>query len=509
MDVSYVGFYVRNLRRRPRAEVIETAALLMTVDGRRSWRRSRPAPSGCSRSIYLIPERIAMTVLAWWFDWLPHHGLEETQRENRYRATRNRVGMEWLFTPLLLSQNYHLVHHLHPSVPFYRYVATWRRNEEAYLERDAAIATVFGKQLDPDEYREWKELNSEAPARAAGPDAGGLERHARRLPPACRSPRSTDHRRQLAVTFAVPEELRDEFRFEPGQHVTVRTDGRRACAATTRSARPPPATTLRIAVKHIPGGAFSTYAARAARGRRHARADDPDRAFLHAAGPAATKHYVAIAAGSGITPILSVLATTLEIETESRFTLIYGNRTAESTMFRAELDELESRYADRLEVVHVRSRERNPPRAQRPHRPRPSSRRWLAEDLAAPTSVDEWFLCGPVELVTMARDTLSSTASTRSTSTSSSSSATTRARAPQRALPGRGGDVRLSGREETAALKPGESILEAALQRRTDAPYACMGGACGTCRAQGSSTGPSRWTRTSRSATPTSTPDTS
>ena len=64
-----------------------------------------------------------MIVLAWWFDWLPHHGLEDTQSENRYRATRNRVGMEWLLTPLLLSQNYHLVHHLHPSIPFYRYVA--------------------------------------------------------------------------------------------------------------------------------------------------------------------------------------------------------------------------------------------------------------------------------------------------------------------------------------------------------------------------------------------------
>ena len=83
--------------------------------------------------IYLIPERVAMFVLAWWFDWLPHHDLEDTQRENRYRATRNRVGSEWILTPLLLSQNYHLVHHLHPSIPFYRYVAAWQRNEAAYL----------------------------------------------------------------------------------------------------------------------------------------------------------------------------------------------------------------------------------------------------------------------------------------------------------------------------------------------------------------------------------------
>ena len=92
--------------------------------------------------------------MAWWFDWLPHHGLTSTQRANRYRATRVRVGMEWLFTPLTLSQNYHLVHHLHPSIPFHRYSATWRRNQEAYLDREVAIATVFGRQLTSDEFRE-------------------------------------------------------------------------------------------------------------------------------------------------------------------------------------------------------------------------------------------------------------------------------------------------------------------------------------------------------------------
>jgi ring-1,2-phenylacetyl-CoA epoxidase subunit PaaE len=79
--------------------------------------------------VFLVPQRIGVTVLAWWFDWLPQHGLADTQRTDRYRATRNRVGAEWLFTPVLLSQNYHLVHHLHPSVPFHRYLRTWKRNE--------------------------------------------------------------------------------------------------------------------------------------------------------------------------------------------------------------------------------------------------------------------------------------------------------------------------------------------------------------------------------------------
>ncbi len=191
MDLPYVGFYVRNLRRRPRAEVIESAALLLTCHRRRRGHDRSTGTFWLLAIVYLIPERIAMTFLAWWFDWLPHHGLEETQSENRYRATRNRVGMEWLFTPLMLSQNYHLVHHLHPSIPFYRYVRTWRRNEQAYLERNAAISTAFGNTLSPERVPRVEAAQPEAAEGAAGPDA-----EARRAPPTpsftgCRSPRST------------------------------------------------------------------------------------------------------------------------------------------------------------------------------------------------------------------------------------------------------------------------------------------------------------------------------
>ena len=121
--------------------------------------------------------------------------------------------------------------------------------------------------------------------------------------------------------------------------------------------------------------------------------------------PLARKHYVAIAAGSGITPVLSILQTTLAIETESRFTLIYGNRDADSTMFRDELDELEARYADRLQIIHVRSRDpRHPGTSARAHRPREA--RAMARLRPRRGTVDEWFLCGPVELVTDLRDPL-------------------------------------------------------------------------------------------------------
>ncbi|WP_222844493.1 fatty acid desaturase [Saccharomonospora sp. CUA-673] len=260
MDVPYLTFLVRNAKRRPRAELVETALLMVA---------SVTVIVACALTghlwtlavVYLIPERVAMFVLAWWFDWLPHHGLEGTQRDNRYRATRNRVGSEWILTPLLLSQNYHLVHHLHPSIPFHRYVAAWRHNEEAYLERDAAIGTVFGRQLDADEYREWKRLNGKlgpllpvrVPKRSSAPAA---EFHP---VPVAGVDRLTDD--SVLIRFHVPDRLREKFAFEPGQHVTVRTDlGGEGVRRTYSICSAATSGSLEIAVKHIPDGVFSTFA---------------------------------------------------------------------------------------------------------------------------------------------------------------------------------------------------------------------------------------------------------
>ena len=484
MDVAYLPFYLRRRSGRPKLEVAESAGLMTaTIAG-----LTVAIATGSlwmAAVIYIIPERIAMFFLAWWFDWLPHHGLEDTQRDNRYRATRARVGMEWLFTPLMLSQNYHLVHHLHPSIPFYRYLAIWRRNEEAYLERDAAISTVFGGDLNSQEFREWKELNQKLlrllPVRMpSGSSAPHAEFH--RIPVASVDPVTSD---STMVTFGVPEELQDEFRFEGGQHVTVRTDlggeGVRRnysiCAPATRA-------TLRIAVKHIPGGAFSTFVAEQLKAGDVLELMTPTGRFGTPLHPLNSKSYVAIVVGSGITPILSILQTTLEIETESRFTVIYGNRTKDSTMFRRELDDLESRYSDRLEIVHVLS-------ADSMHTPELQGRidrakldRWLTTTLD-PQTVDEWFLCGPLELTTMVRDALIERGAEPEHIHLELFFGYTEADKPARA------DAQtatvtfmLSGEQETFELAPGDSLLEGALQRRPDAPYACMGGACGTCRAK-------------------------
>ncbi|WP_036457835.1 fatty acid desaturase, partial [Mycobacterium sp. UM_WGJ] len=162
MDLFNATWYVRKLWprvrhswRRPIAELAETSVLFsltiaMTVAAILTdhfWLLAE---------VVLIPQRLGLFIIGWAFDWLPHHGIDITQREDRYRASRLRVGMEWLLAPLMLSQNYHLIHHLHPWLPFYRYLPAWRRNEDLYLEHHAAVTTVFGRELNAEEHRHFK-----------------------------------------------------------------------------------------------------------------------------------------------------------------------------------------------------------------------------------------------------------------------------------------------------------------------------------------------------------------
>jgi ferredoxin-NADP reductase/fatty acid desaturase len=482
-ELMYSGFILRTVRSRPKSEVAETLGLLtlcvsalsVAIVSGHFWTLA---------VVFLIPQRIGLIVLLWWFDWLPHHGLADTQRSNRYGATRARVGMEWLYTPLMLSQNYHLVHHLHPSVPFYRYRKTWHRNEEAYLERDAAITTVFGQHLNAGEYREWKLLNSKLgrvvpvymPPRSSAPYA---VLHS--IPVASVDPITAD---STLVTFAVPEALRDEFRFEPGQHVTVRTDlGGVGVRRTYSICAPATRAQLRIAVKHLPGGAFSTFVADELKAGDVLEVMTPSGRFGTAPEPLARRHYVGLVAGSGITPVLSILETVMQIETESRFTLIYGNRTRESTMFRHDLARLESRYADRLEITHVLSDEPLHTPALRGRIDRDRLESLLSTGLA-PDTVDEWFICGPLGMSTVARDVLTGHGVADGRIHLELFTGYPQTPTADRDYASATVTFTLSGQQATAELTPGDSVLEAALRVRGDAPYSCMGGACGTCRAR-------------------------
>jgi fatty acid desaturase len=157
IDLAYMFFYLPKLRSRPRQEQIEE---LLTLTALAALIIAAIATSNfvALLVVLLIPCRLTVLFLAWSFDYLPHHGLHHKPGEDKLKGTRNRVGLERLLSPLLLFQNYHLVHHLHPLVPFYRYLAVWRRNEESYLEGDPALSTVGGRPLTSDEYRRLREL---------------------------------------------------------------------------------------------------------------------------------------------------------------------------------------------------------------------------------------------------------------------------------------------------------------------------------------------------------------
>lgn len=157
VDLGYLVFYGKHLRSRPRKEHVEFAVQLVIVAGLMVW----AVATGHGLELVLlvlVPQRLAVAWLAFAFDYLPHHSLHLRPEEDRFKTTRNRVGAEWLLTPFLLYQNYHLVHHLHPIVPFYRYLRVWRRNEEAYLEHEPALSTAWGREITVDEYRRMREL---------------------------------------------------------------------------------------------------------------------------------------------------------------------------------------------------------------------------------------------------------------------------------------------------------------------------------------------------------------
>ncbi len=296
----------------------------------------------------------------------------------------------------------------------------------------------------------------------------------------------------VAITFEVPDELREAYTFTQGQHLTVRTEiGGVEVRRNYSICAPATSGRLRVAVKRLEGGSFSAYAVSSLAPGDVLDVMTPTGRFSPRLDPAVPRSYGAIAAGSGITPVLSILATVLEVEPDSTFTLVYGNRTTRSVMFLDELADIKDRYPTRLRVVHVLSRE--------PHEVELFSGRIdrdrltrLMDTLIPPETVDEWFLCGPFTMVTEARDTLLDAGV--EAGHVHLELFHVEGEAPRESTVGPVGDreegtssvtVTLDGRASTFDMaRAGERILDAALTIRADAPYACKGGVCGTCRAR-------------------------
>ncbi|HEX9832202.1 MAG TPA: fatty acid desaturase [Mycobacterium sp.] len=488
-DLVFLGFYFGKMRQRPVREIVEQV-IVMSLFTTLIVATALTGTIGTLAIVYLIPLGLSAFFVSWLFDWLPHHGLDATQRQNRYRATRNRVGLEWLLTPVFLFQNYHLIHHLHPSIPFYRYTKAWQKNENAYLERNAAMKRVIGRDLTPEEYRVWRGLESQLSTvdirdtTTADNPATTTDLRFHRLAVAQIDRLATD---SVAVMFDVPEPLSEQFRFEAGQHVTVRADiGGQIVRRTYSICTQAPKGSLRIAIKHVDQGVFSTFATEQLTVGDELDVMTPAGRFGPTISPNQTRRYAMIAAGSGITPVLSILKTILAVESESRCTLVFGNRDVDSTIFRDELQALEADFVDRFEIVEVFSAERR--RGLSPYHGRIDStllRRLFAARLPMQT-VDQWLLCGPAGLVESVTQTLAAEGvdddcvhverfTVVATSAAENAVGTSESVAT----------VRLRGRVDTVRVGAGETVLDACIREvSTEMPYSCMGGACGTCVAK-------------------------
>jgi ring-1,2-phenylacetyl-CoA epoxidase subunit PaaE len=305
--------------------------------------------------------------------------------------------------------------------------------------------------------------------------------------PVARVERET--RDAVAITFAVPDALALKFRYEQGQHLTLRADiggedVRRSysiCSAVQDGA-------LRIAVKKSPGGVFSTWANEALKAGDTIDVMPPLGHFNVPLDQSATRHYLAFVAGSGITPLLSIIKTTLATEPGSRFTLVYGNRASGTVMFRDELAALKDSYLGRFNLVHVLSREAQDIELMHGRIDRAKADALLAHWVPL-ADIDTAFVCGPEGMMEAVIGALKARglpdAKIKVERFAASIPRHTHVAhvAPEPGHTECEVTVTIDGATRTFMLeKSKENILEAGLRNGIELPYSCKGGVCSTCR---------------------------
>lgn len=296
----------------------------------------------------------------------------------------------------------------------------------------------------------------------------------------------------VSLSFEVPASLKNEYQFLPGQHLTLKTtlgdtEIRRSYSICTS----PTADDLRVAVKQVPEGQFSTYANQQLKSGNELDVMTPMGHFTLETSPKAQRHFVAFAVGSGITPVISMLKTVMEQEPNSHFTLFYGNRNTESIMFRDEIEDLKNEYLTRLSIHHILSQEDLGADLFYGRIDAEKCRKYC-KYLLDTTAIDAFFLCGPEPMIMSVKSTLlelgveerrihfelftaAGLTGERATKNWTSASGLTTSK------------ITVTLDSKTFSYnhdKPSETILDAASRIFSDLPYACKGGVCCTCKAK-------------------------
>lgn len=293
----------------------------------------------------------------------------------------------------------------------------------------------------------------------------------------------------VSIAFSVPPELNEAYRFNPGQHLTLRTHVNGAEVRRSYSiCVAPDDGELRVAVKKVDGGLFSTLANEDIKPGDEIDVMTPQGRFGVALDPNAARTYVAIVAGSGITPLMSILRTVLMHEPKSRVALIYGNRTTQSIIFREALEDVKDRFMDRFTVHHVLSRE---------HQEIPlfdgridgakldALLHTLPQD-----GIDQAFLCGPGGVIEEGKAALlrfGLPVERIHVEYFSADGTPIVTRVEPAAVPDAQEatvEVLLNGARHSVPVHAGETIIDAGLRAGLEMPYSCRGGMCCTCRAK-------------------------
>jgi ring-1,2-phenylacetyl-CoA epoxidase subunit PaaE len=297
----------------------------------------------------------------------------------------------------------------------------------------------------------------------------------------------------VSVAFEVPTELKESYQFKQGQYLTLRADIDGEDVRRSYSiCRSPLDNELRVAIKKVEGGKFSTYANEVLKAGDELQVMTPLGRFYTQLDPENEKHYVAFAAGSGITPVMAHMRTVLQTEPKSEFTLIYGNKSSASIIFKEEIEDLKNEYMERMRVYHVLSREQNEVPLLFGRIDNEKCNLFL-KYFIEPDSIDEVFICGPAPMIENVREELN-TAGVDSKKVHFELFAS-----PQQLAERKGTEEPKKERENIQAkvqiildgvstefeMKSEDTnILDAALKNGADLPFACKGGVCATCRAK-------------------------
>jgi len=300
----------------------------------------------------------------------------------------------------------------------------------------------------------------------------------------------------VAIALSVPDDLLASFDFQPGQYLTLRSridgaDVRRSYSICCTRSHLRQQQELVVGIRPMAGGVFSNWAAHTLKAGDTLAVMPPDGRFV-SRRPRAL-HRVGFAAGSGITPILSIMASTLEEQRESKFTLVYGNRSMATVMFNEALQDLKDRYPDRLTLIHILSRQAQEVDLLQGRIDGDKVRALIAALLPV-ASLDEVFICGPEAMIDATQVALLQAGVPEkqvhverftSPTLDGLSLEARQAAAAKLPLPADGQvalTVVLDGKAHALHMTPHEHVLDVALAAGLDLPFSCKGGVCATCR---------------------------